>query len=91
MFDFKKFFEKKENSKDVARDRLKLVLVHDRSNCSPEFLEKIRGEIIEVLAKYVNFDNEKLDIRITNNEKEFGGRPALIANIPITSMKRNNE
>ena len=91
MFDLKKFFAKKETSKNVARDRLKLVLVHDRANCSPEFLEMIREEILEVLQKYVDFDDEKLDIRISSNEKDFEGRPALIANIPITSMKRGEE
>ena len=64
MFDIKKFFSKKETSKDIARDRLKLLLVHDRANCSPEFLEMIREEILQVLEKHVNFDDEKLDIRI---------------------------
>lgn len=91
MFDIKKFFSKQPTSKDVARDRLKLVLVHDRANCSPEFLELIRGEILEVLQKYVNIDSKLLDVRISNNEKDFEGKPALIANIPIISMKRNAE
>jgi cell division topological specificity factor len=91
MFDIKKFFSKQPTSKDVARDRLKLVLVHDRANCSPEFLEMIRGEILEVLQKYVNIDSNLLDIRISNHEKDFEGKPALIANIPITSMKRGSD
>lgn len=91
MFDLKKFFSKKPASSDVARDRLKLVLVHDRANCSPELLEMIRGEILEVLEKYVNIDSSKLDIRISNHEKDFEGKPALIANIPITSMKRGQD
>jgi|LGVE01.1.fsa_nt_gb cell division topological specificity factor len=91
MFDLKKFFSKPAKSSEVARDRLKLVLVHDRANCSPEFLEMIREEILEVLKKYVNIDDQKLDIRISNHEKDFEGKPALIANIPITSMKRGVE
>lgn len=91
MFDLKKFFSKQPKSSDVARDRLKLVLVHDRANCSPELLEMIRGEILEVLQKYVNIDSSKLDIRISNHEKDFEGKPALIANIPITGMKRGSE
>lgn len=91
MFDLKKFFSKKPTSKDVARDRLKLVLVHDRANCSPELLEMIRGEILEVLMKYVNVDSSKLDIKISKNETDFEGKPALIANIPITSMKRTQD
>jgi len=91
MFDLKKFFSKQPKSSNVAKDRLKLVLVHDRANCSPELLEMMRGEILEVLAKYVNIDEQKLDIRISNHEKDFEGKPALIANIPITSMKRSTE
>jgi len=91
MFDLRKFFSKQPKSSDVAKDRLKLVLVHDRANCSPELLEMIRGEILEVLEKYVNIDSSKLDIRISNHEKDFEGKPALIANIPITSMKRGEE
>ncbi len=91
MFDLKKFFSKQPKSSNVAKDRLKLVLVHDRANCSPELLEMIRGEILEVLQKYVNIDDQKLDIRISNHEKDFEGKPALIANIPITSMKRGQE
>ncbi|MCH4886658.1 cell division topological specificity factor MinE [Acidaminobacter sp. JC074] len=91
MFDLKKFFSKQPKSSNVAKDRLKLVLVHDRANCSPELLEMMRGEILEVLAKYVNIDEQKLDIRISNHEKDFEGKPALIANIPITSMKRGQE
>ena len=51
----------------------------------------IRGDILEVLKKYVNIDATGLDIRISNHEKEFDGKPALIANIPITSMKRGSE
>ncbi len=85
---FNKIFSKQQKSKDIASERLKLVLVHDRTNCSPEFLEMIREEILQVLEKYVNIDKSMLDIRISNKEKEFDGKPALIANIPIKSMKR---
>lgn len=87
MFDLFKFFNKESSSKDVAKDRLKLVLVHDRSNCSPELLETIKNEIIEVLAKYVDVDEAGLDIKI-NKSSEFEGKPALMANIPIKDMKR---
>jgi septum formation topological specificity factor MinE len=44
-----------------------------------------------VLQKYVNIDSNLLDIRISNHEKDFEGKPALIANIPITSMKRGSD
>jgi len=87
MFDLFKFFSKDNNSKDIAKERLKLVLVHDRSNCSPELLEQIKNEIIQVLAKYVDVDESGLDIKISK-AKEFDGKPALMANIPIKDMKR---
>ena len=44
---------KKKNSGDVAKDRLKLLLVSDRANCSPEMMEQIKNEIIQVTSKYM--------------------------------------
>ncbi|MCR5651692.1 MAG: cell division topological specificity factor MinE [Lachnospiraceae bacterium] len=81
---------KKKGSSDVAKDRLKLVLVSDRSSCSPEIMEKIKNDIIEVLSKYVEIDKEGLDIKITQMENEESAdkaSPALYANIPIKNMK----
>ena len=49
---FSDFFRKK-SSGETAKDRLKLVLVSDRSSCSPEIMERIKNDIIEVLSKYV--------------------------------------
>lgn len=85
-----KFF-KRENSKDIAKERLKLVLIHDRSNVSPEILEKLKGEIIAVISKYIEIDEEELDIQLTKTQTEEGERivPALIANIPIKSVKKD--
>lgn len=82
------FFHKKSSS-DVAKDRLKLVLVSDRANCSPEIMEQIKNDIINVISKYVEIDVEGLDIKITQTESEGnnGTVPALFANIPIKDMK----
>ena len=87
MFDLLKFLSKENSSKNVAKERLKLVLVHDRSNCSPEFLELIKEDILKSISNYIDIDENGLDIKIANIT-ESGGRPALIANIPIKSMKR---
>ncbi|HBR04085.1 MAG TPA: cell division topological specificity factor MinE [Ruminiclostridium sp.] len=83
------FFKKKESSKDVAKERLKLVLIHDRSNVSPQFLEMVKGEIIKVIQNYMEIDEESLDIQLTKTNSEDGERmvPALVANIPIKGMK----
>lgn len=80
---------KKKNSGDVARDRLKLLLVSDRANCSPELMEQIKNEIIQVLSKYMEIDTEGLDVQVTQTESdvENGSVPALIANIPIRDIK----
>lgn len=83
-----KFF-KRENSKEIAKERLKLVLIHDRSNVSPEILEKLRYEIIEVISKYIEIDQEEMEIQLTKTQTDEGERivPALVANIPIKSVK----
>ncbi len=81
-------FKKKSGSKDTAKDRLKLILMHDRGDVSPELLENIKNDILEVLRKYVEIDiDQELDLQITQTESEFGSVPALVANIPIRKKK----
>lgn len=93
MFDFMSFFNKKPSSKDTAKDRLKLVLVHDRANCSPQLLEMLKSDIIRVISNYMEIDEQELDIQITQTETEKGSGnvPVLYANIPIKSMTKNNQ
>lgn len=90
MLDLSKIFGKKNRSKDAAKDRLKLVLVHDRANVSPEFLQTIKDEIMQVLAKYMDVAEGELDINITTAQSEDGKSrvPAITANIPIKSIKQ---
>ena len=85
---FMDFFRKKPSG-DVAKDRLKLLLVSDRANCSPDMMEQIKNEIIAVISKYMEIDQEGLDIQITTTESDEGNGevPALFANIPIREMK----
>ena len=82
-------FFKKKSSGSVAKDRLKLVLVSDRANCSPELMEQIKNDIINVISKYVEIDPEGLDIKIAQTESEGnnGSVPALYAKIPIRDLK----
>ena len=91
---FKKIGKKEENkevsnSKDAAKERLHLVLMQDRANVSADFLELMKQEIIEVIKKYIEVDEEAIDVRLTNKENEDGtnGAPALYANIPILNIK----
>lgn len=77
----------KTSSKKVAKDRLQLILIQDRSMLSPELLDKMKEDIIKVILKYVDVDIEEIDLTITKTDNEDGGSPALVANIPI-KMKR---
>ena len=80
---------KKKNSGNVAKDRLKLLLVSDRANCSPEMMEMIKNDIIQVISIYMDIDADALDVKITETESDAnnGTVPALFANIPIKDMK----
>lgn len=88
---FKLFGKKEEKSKNVAKERLKLVLVHDRADLSPKFLDMIKSDIIRVISEYVDIDEEGLDIKLTRMKKEGTSSTisALVANIPITKVKEN--
>ena len=87
---FMDFFKKKASG-NVAKDRLKLVLVSDRAGCSPEIMEQIKNDIIAVISKSVEIDQDGLDIKITQTESEGnnGSVPALFANIPIKDLKHS--
>lgn len=90
--DFLKLFtKKKENSKNVAKERLKLVLVHDRADLSPHLLELMKGDIIRVISQYAEIDDEGLDIKLTRMKRDGDTAPvsALVANIPIKKVKDN--
>ncbi|HHT97637.1 MAG TPA: cell division topological specificity factor MinE [Clostridiales bacterium] len=80
---------RRKGSGSIAKDRLRLVLVSDRANCSPEIMEQIKNDIIAVISKYIEIDTEGLDIKITQTESDGnnGIVPALYANIPIKDMK----
>lgn len=83
------FFNRKKASGEVAKDRLKFLLVSDRSNCNPEIMEQIKNDIIAVISKYMEIDLEGLEIQITQTDSEGpnGKVPALYANIPIKEVK----
>ena len=79
----------KSSSKDTAKERLHLVLMQDRANVSADFLDLMRQEIIEVIKKYIDIDEEAMDVRLGAETNEDGtqGAPALYANIPIINIK----
>lgn len=86
---FKLFSRNKENSKNIAKERLKLVLVQDRADISPKFIEMIKSDIVRIISEYAEIDNDGIDIKLTRMRKDENKSPisALVANIPIVKIK----
>ena len=85
MFEFlSKLFGGFEGSKNRAKERLRLVLVHDRASLSPGLVEALKEELIEVITKYMEIDEEGLEVNFDKSDDSV----ALIANIPVKSVKR---
>ena len=74
---------KQANSKTFAKQRLQLVLLHDRTDIPYECLDKMKKEIFEVVSKYVDIDLDALDVSLENVDQCV----ALVANIPIKKKR----
>ncbi|MBO8128591.1 MAG: cell division topological specificity factor MinE [Peptococcaceae bacterium] len=71
-------------SKNVAKERLRLVLVHDRASVSPQLLQLMKADLIKVVSNYMEIDEEGLNISLDRSENAV----ALVANIPVKKLKR---
>lgn len=78
---------KLDESKETAKDRLKLVLMHDRTKLSPEMMAKMRDELVEVISRYVEIDKEALDLNLASE----GNSIALMASIPVKRERNSGE
>ncbi|HWI54623.1 MAG TPA: cell division topological specificity factor MinE [Desulfobacteria bacterium] len=87
MLDFllRVFGKDASSSKNVAKDRLRLVLVHDRADVSPQLLEDLKEDLIKVITNYMEIDERALEVNFDNSDNTV----ALVANIPVIKMKRN--
>ena len=73
-----------DGSKTKAKERLRLVLVHDRSSLSPGLLESLKDELIQVISKYMEIDETGLEVNLDSSDDSV----ALVANIPVKNVKR---
>ncbi len=81
-------FFRRKSSCQIAKDRLKILLISDRVNCSPEMMELIKNDIAKVISKYMKIDAENIEIQISTvgsktGKGANGKHPMLYANIPI--------
>lgn len=76
-----------ESSKDTACNRLRVVLMQDRTNLTPELMERMRKEMVELLSKYVEMDKEALEL----NLEQDGDQVALMLSIPVIRAKDEEE
>ena len=85
--------EQADKSKDAAKERLHLVLMQDRAHVSADFLDMMKQEIVDVIKKYIDVDENEMDVKLTNKSNEDGtsGAPALYANIPIMAIKEEDK
>ena len=79
----------KKSSRQIAKDRLKILLISDRVNCSPEMMELIKNDIAHVISKYMKIDTASMEIQIskTGAAGRNAKMPVLYANIPILDLK----
>lgn len=73
------------SSKNVAKERLRLVLVHDRATISPHMLNQLKEDLIKVISNYMEIDEVNLEVNLNQDDREV----ALVANIPVVKMKRD--
>jgi len=79
-----RLFGATEQSKDKAKERLRLVLVQDRAILSPGLLDALKEEMINVLSKYMEIDEQGLEVNLDSSDDSV----ALVANIPVRKVKR---
>jgi len=79
-----RIFDRTEpTSKAQAKQRLKLVLMHDRASISPRVMDELKEELLSVIKKYIDIDINGTDISLDEDQKTV----ALIANIPIKGLR----
>ena len=79
----KKLLSMKESSGSVARKRLQLVIISDRASVSPEIMDHMRAEIIQVISKYMYIDTKEMEFSLENENDTM----ALVVNIPVVSVQ----
>lgn len=78
------FGRQEPTSREIAKERLQLVLVHDRIKISPPLLDKMKDELIVVISRYVEIDADGVEVTFTQSRRES----RLVADIPVVGPVR---
>lgn len=81
----------RNNSGEIARKRLKLLLLSDRTGCSPDILEMIRTDLIQSVSRYLQVKAEDVNVQVMNNLPDGRRVPVLCVTIPICHTQQNKE
>lgn len=76
-----------KGSKDIGKSRLQLILINDRTGVSPEILDALRDDMFQIISKYFNVKEDDVEMSLEKDE----GTVALVANIPVLSIKRQQK
>lgn len=79
--------EKTENTREIASNRLKLVLMHDRTKLDPLTMDRMKQDLVDVFSKYVVIDTEAVDLNLAGE----GDSVFLMLNIPVVRAKTEEE
>lgn len=79
--------KEEENAKEVACNRLRVVLMQDRTNLTPELQERMRIELVDLLSKYVEMDRDALELSF----EPVDGQMALMLSIPVLRAREESE
>jgi cell division topological specificity factor len=71
-------------SRQIAKERLQLVLVHDRIRISPAMLDRMKDELITVISRYVEIEADGVEVTFTQSKREN----RLVADIPVVGPAR---
>ena len=78
---------RKPSSGKVAKERLRLVLAHDRAHISPGLLDTLKDEIISVISRHIDIDADSVQVTISQSARES----RLVADIPLLHGQRRRK
>ncbi|MBO4401431.1 MAG: cell division topological specificity factor MinE [Selenomonadaceae bacterium] len=81
------FGRSEKKSAQTAKERLQVVLIHDRASVAPEFMDQMKDELIAVASKYMDLNKNGMEISLANDSESV----ALVVNIPVNSLHHSKK